>query len=1181
MVLGSMIFLSALLLAFLASTKSNLVSSKLYAQGTSVKLLAETAVNLVQLQIRSATSGQTNKTWASQPGAIRTYDNTGQQDKIYRLYSSDSLLVSTIDPVAEVGALANWYNDTAIFTDLNAPVSGHYPIFNPAAATGSTAVEGLTIKSAPAAPSVGGNAAPMPVRWLYVLQNGAIVSPSGSGKNATVSGASTQNQIVARIAFWTDDDSCKININTASESTYWDTPRVQTSQDYALASYQPAQKEFQRYSGHPSTVCLSTVFPALTANQIYAIAPRVVEGGSDRGTAVAPTALTPDGDRLYCSVDELVVKPNRDLNAGLDKDTVDKVRFCLTAQSKAPEVNLFNQPRIAIWPIRKDPLLSSSSAKVTVFDKLIAFCSTVNGSPYYFQREQYDSPTHDISIQRNQELLGYLEKLTSTEIPGFGGNFQIKYGDDRDQILTEIFDYIRCSNLNDDLLTSGNQFTPGFGSGGTGSTNYSPGHGWAAPSQWNGTAGLGRAYSLSELGIIFICNAVADDPATSGIDESSGSNTTANLVLGGTLLTAGQKYVQAIIVPEFFCAMQGWTGCRPEMRIRITGLDNLQVNGSSLGFPADGSMPYSDFNNIPNGRAWGGGANWRSFGMALDGSVSVGGAPLGNLPGDGASANAPNYPFISFPVKLSGIPASGGTMAFTGGVITIEFYATTGAASPGNLIQKIKVKLPDGTFPIPNIVTTGTAAVSSTPATTKETWWAFCKKGAVSGIRGRLNAVRNDTSVTGDVSDAGAGGVFIRNDFDTVRTILPRHGDYRLIAGISTLDDSNGSIFVRHPYYDDPARRNASLYSGYLAWSAPGLQSPGRYISGANYSTDQVPDIPSTATGTDTPESTGDFDNGVAAAPDGPYVNKPDEGNTYRNKPSDVPYFSNNQKQEGLGSTFFSPNRMLPSPGMFGSLPTGIKQSAPWQTLLFRPQSAHPGSASPKDHLLMDLFWMPVVEPYAISEPFATAGKINMNYQILPFSYMERSTGIRAALKAEKIAAIPTAKGLTYKTTTGGKIMSDVFRLEIDRNETLKQFQSLFDSGKIFRSATEICDLHIVPNGKTVSAMSSFWTSHALTGDNLREKIYTTLYAKLTTKSNVFTVHYRVQTLLKPQNDPNPDKWIEGTHVITGEYRGSTTLERYIDPSDTAIPDYAKASNPPGLDQFYKFRIISSTQFNP
>ena len=83
----------------------------------------------------------------------------------------------------------------------------------------------------------------------------------------------------------------------------------------------------------------------------------------------------------------------------------------------------------------------------------------------------------------------------------------------------------------------------------------------------------------------------------------------------------------------------------------------------------------------------------------------------------------------------------------------------------------------------------------------------------------------------------------------------------------------------------------------------------------------------------------------------------------------------------------------------------------PWQTLLFRPDielarkaqidrdRQHYGSRYPRDHLFMDMFWMPVVQPYAISEPFETKGKINMNYQILPFTYITRATALHALLQ--------------------------------------------------------------------------------------------------------------------------------------------------------------------------------------
>src|SRR5690606_9899164 len=123
-------------------------------------------------------------------------------------------------------------------------------------------------------------------------------------------------------AFWADDETSKININTASEGSYWDMPRGFNSNDINLSRRQPVRGEFQRYPGHPSTTSLSTVLkkpatPAMTdaqwAEKLYDIIPRVKTGGSYAGTVqttqMNPPEIIPDADRLYASVDELVFRP--------------------------------------------------------------------------------------------------------------------------------------------------------------------------------------------------------------------------------------------------------------------------------------------------------------------------------------------------------------------------------------------------------------------------------------------------------------------------------------------------------------------------------------------------------------------------------------------------------------------------------------------------------------------------------------------------------------------------------------------------------------------------------------------------------------------------------------------------------------------------------------------------------
>jgi len=102
----------------------------------------------------------------------------------------------------------------------------------------------------------------------------------------------------------------------------------------------------------------------------------------------------------------------------------------------------------------------------------------------------------------------------------------------------------------------------------------------------------------------------------------------------------------------------------------------------------------------------------------------------------------------------------------------------------------------------------------------------------------------------------------------------------------------------------------------------------------------------------------------------------------------------------------------------------------------------------------------------------------------------------------------------------------------------------------------------------------------ALVGSNTRDKPYDDIYSRVTTKSNTFTVYYRVQTLKNPGN--HPTTWSESNGAITGEFRGSTTIERYIDPNKP-VNDYASNPNPSSLDSpsTYAWRVVENDRFAP
>ncbi len=1234
-VLGSLIFLSALLLAFLSSVKTELVTSKAYADNNSVNSLVNTSVNIVMSQIRQATTVTATDCWTSQPGLIRTFTNTGVADQSYKLYSSDTMQISGALDATTLAAttLANWSQKTALFTDLNQPVSGIYPILDPSALN---TVQGYSVTGAPTTAT---QSAPMPVQWIYVLRDGTLLAPSAASTNtvAAITGATTSNPIVGRIAFWTDDESCKVNINTASEGEYWDVPHFEGQFDVNLGLFQPVKNEFQGYPGHPAGVSLSTVFPGLVSgpqateyDKIYAIAPRIASGGSFNLTVTASMSLNAaqwDTDRLYDSAEELMFSSTyssgRSINTGLTQDDLEKAKFFITAHSRSPETTLFGTPKVVCWPINADLAGNANSPFASAFDKLIAFCGTVNKKLYYFQRQNKDSTTNDYAnITRNQNLYTYLHTLMATNVPGFGGNLATKFGADSDQILTEIFDYIRCANLNDMNLATANQFAPG--------TANSFGRGEVAPITIGSTRGFGRFVTFNEAALWVICT--ADPTVTTSIPLS---NNASNLTLDppGLLLNrydvaippAKEIRIEAALILDPFTPMHGAVPMKPDIEILISGLDNWTIQGDSdaavtnFGFPSQAQQTYGGAGVFQLGQPpdWTGETNaggYMGFGWTLDsrgvrarnsGRLIVDPSFTSGHPSNPAAVLNVQYPFVSEPRTVK-VKQTSPTLAFSGGTIT----ATIRQRTTGTVIQTLTFNFPGTTLQAPGLYA-------------NKDYWTFQASGSGLG-KGRF--------VVGSWPDYHPGNT----GKDIIYSMVAAQGgqtlDPRFIA--MTGSDSTGALFSPHPNYMSGGTAAHSLILssiwGIILSPNAGIPNQGTLakLTGANkmpFTLTPCPKVPYQASDATT---NGDWDNGIGWMPDGGFLNEPDQGvlPATGSGYGQTPYFSNHMATGGSSAptiNFTSPSRIMPSPGMFGSLPTTFARSQAvgftgagkqgWQTLLFRRQPTHPeyvdsGSASPKgnggfsnapDYLMMDLFWMPVVEPYAISEPLSTAGKLNMNYQIVPFTYIERSTGLYAVLKHEKVISVPTSDyNKVYKNGSVDPTLTispTIYRCDVQIPQTLTQFQQRFNNADAtglyaFRTPSEICDMHIIPDNASPSTasksaldadMASYWSTHTLTGDNCRERIYTTLYPRLTTRSNTFRVHYRVQTLKKRPNS-TASQWTEGSDFVTGEGRGSVLIERFVDASDVNLPDYAlNAAATPSLESRYQFRVLSVNRFDP
>jgi uncharacterized protein (TIGR02600 family) len=1221
--------------------------------------LGEVASALVVSQLRRMGGRvELGEAVLTMPGAAASYRGEGGFGEGLRLYSHARMVVEDEDELLDDAPPAGWRDRPADYVDLNAPVrvAGGALMFPVADPSGVGEVEGFRFDVGgveggrmPDAGTGDPGRLPMPVRWLYMLRDQTLGLLDGEGVFVGFGGESADlgNPVVGRVAFWTDDETCKLNINTASQGTYWDTPKVTTRTDRNSGRDQPSYTtsvpafgEFQRYPGHPATVSMSaalgrwlpvpgTPHGASSAIQrgsyvaalepYYEIAPRVGARGSEGGTLsnteggdqAAYLNVARDADRLYASWDELLMRPDRRAGTrevpgggrGLDAGAARSLGFLVTAHSQAPDTTVFGTPRMGMFPQYAD-----GGGARGAMSNLLRFCSTLGLGPdeqrYYFQRRQAwngnmnqssaASATRDMEVLRNRELYTYLQRLATAKQPGYGASFVDKYGIfGRDQLLTQSFDYIRSA-----VHMTHNA---------DGSAVYSSGdRHWTIPLQIQSesgdlTMGMGRNVTITEAAMIF------------WVARREGEG------------AAAVDYVKAALVLEPYLVAPGFR-FSPQLRVRISGLDGMAVGNldgaggrTELDFPASAVSTNAAHAHVCSGNSR----------MPFTGIYELLTPEGWGRKVVGYTNTSAHYPFVSR--AEFAVPAGSQRMSFYGGAITIELQEW-GAGNP--TYQTLRMRFPDEQeVPVPVY---------------EEAWSDFNRK-----IR-RAFTYDQDDSYFGGMRDR-----LIRPG-DVVRSVEllgdgPSGGDVRLVAGLAEVPEE---FFGVHPKYGDPAVRQVhSLVSskhgcgdvwwngdlshtqfGWLAASGFGAQPPfsssgaqmdNRHLLGSpvpgmaveNFDARSVPYVMRLSTGRNAAGRPGDFDTGQGMMPDGPYIRKADEtmaGDTWRD------WWASGWYGSGAGANRFTPNRQVASPVEFGSLPTGVSASdpRPWQTLLFCPNPAsrvtpstgrpveadHFGFVSPPDHRWLDFFTMPAVEPWAVSTPLATAGRINLNHRLAGFPHIERTTALRGALRGVRQLGVvqrdgvrENASDITYKVGSH----SYETRYDIDAEKTLEGFRRRFagqdGSGRrLFLTPSEICEVFLVPGrmagasygvAKATSSVTydnivDWWNrttnsrqdNHfALTGDNAREEPYNRLYPLVTTRSNTFTVHMWVEALRPGRVDAAAGRWTEEGGQVQARRREAVVLERYVDPQDPRLPDFAKDWNGPGdesLENHYQYRVV-------
>jgi uncharacterized protein (TIGR02600 family) len=1365
--------------------------------------LQDTAINMVISQLRQGTT-ESNALWISQPGALRTYTaNSGDPSRVYKLYSARDMVVNASSLTTasaknlEDDVVPTWDAEPNIYGDLNAPAVDStngklsFPIVDPrlhTAGTSPATPEGFSYTNSLASKSASGQTGeingiitptsvessqrlPMPVRWIYILQDGSMGVLDGSGTSATFvpfqgqSDATAANPIVGRIAYWTDDETTKININTAGEGLFWDTPRCATNQEIAFAKSPPVRNEVHRFGGHPATTSLSTIFfpgerlrpevgaDATKLEQLYAVVPRVNPFGSNQQYAGAMgNNLNPvefDSDRLYTSVDEFLLEapepgnlnaprtPNLLFNG--DTDRLKRVRFLLTAESRAPETTAAGTPRISLWPVsfwNKSATEAANKGKRTSFDNLSAFATTLGNRPYHFRRSgaasnmddfsnYYSGPENDqmgYGMIHNNHLAQYLVAMMQTRKAGYAKSFTEKY----DSIYSNrphnsgsgavaMLEYIRQTNAFDSTHSTvlprkpvqpyAQASTNWIGTDTIGQVAAVDMNYYSPPLNENNkvlkretsddgndrvwTTGLGREFTVSEVGMVFAL--AAHHPAAPGVDKVNPDLVTA------LNLQRGQKAIQVGFVAEGFCPAQGYTMIAPSSSFNILQLQHLRIT-TALGTRGPGGKiltppliqengdgdpnPTPPFNyrerwgtllhNVShlqylteikpqetplagrntNGNWWVGWGGSGGYWMYADSDLN-GASDAAHVPDLDVAAHSLTSPAM-YSRGYFIVPENAATMIVsslrTGGTTWDRcLEIRVGNQRNGDYSsRRLFLEIPDNmVVPVPSKRMDGGVYY---------TFSSRYKKARVSDTGDRFQ--------TPELIDGN----------DVVRTWVVRHGDYRLAyqrlreggsATSGNVFDPNKRLFVPHPAWDPAnlsgtALTNSQLQTQIHAFVKAGgkphstglassIFAPGRrlipptfgdattqanLVQNVTYNADYRPDfvvpttspvfranVPSSYPYSVIPSETRDWDNGTGIAPDGPYWNKPDDiAKVYDGT---IPPYFTPKPWDGINinstpeNQTTAPNQLMPSAVMFGSLPSAPSTGLQWTTYLFRPDitpGGHLGSeghgisgsspGAPPDHSVLDLFWMPVVQPYAISEPFSTAGKINMNYRIAPFTYIKRATGLHAVMKSEQMLAIPNNAGTSYKsyasagsngsTNTGGK---NGWRHHIDAEKTLVQWEDKFNTGNFFKHAGEVCEQFLVPVGQAGSATSSssirsamqtFWDNHRLTGDNTLERPYANIYPRLTTRSNTYRVHYLVQTITKARSTP-ANTFDHEKDSITGELQGDAVVERAIDPSDPKLgtPDFdyiqraidGTLASAKSLDELYTWRIRQVRRF--
>jgi Tfp pilus assembly protein PilX len=139
LVLMLVVLMTIMILAFFLSVQTETKSVHSVVAGQNSRELADIAVQSVISQIQQATTQPQGTTiaWASQPGMIRTYNNSGTALGWYKLYSAPLTNMVVTNPSESLNSVqqdlptGGWATASSanygVYTDINSPVYSAIP----------------------------------------------------------------------------------------------------------------------------------------------------------------------------------------------------------------------------------------------------------------------------------------------------------------------------------------------------------------------------------------------------------------------------------------------------------------------------------------------------------------------------------------------------------------------------------------------------------------------------------------------------------------------------------------------------------------------------------------------------------------------------------------------------------------------------------------------------------------------------------------------------------------------------------------------------------------------------------------------------------------------------------------------------------------------------------------------